>query len=274
MTDAISVVGLSRVYQPRVRGQARTALDTVSLTVRAGETHGLLGPNGAGKTTLVKILATLLAPTSGRASVFGYDVVSHAQDVRRAVGLVLGGDRGHYPSLTAEQNLRYWAAMYGYSGRAAQTRVRDLLERFGLAERAAARVETFSRGMKQRLHLARGLVGDSPVLVLDEPTAGMDPLACQEFREITRQLGGEGRTVLITTHDMAEAQELCDRVTLINEGRLLATEQPAVLAGRLSRFEHVDVTASRMPHGCLPSGCGSPVRATRAVATSSRVART
>jgi ABC-2 type transport system ATP-binding protein len=242
---AVEVVDLCRTFEAREgwrrRRIARTALERFTLRVDQGEVHGLLGPNGAGKTTLVKILSTILLPTSGSAAVFGHDVVVKAQEARRLIGLVLGGERGHYHSLTARQNLRYWAAIYGLSGQQAAVRVTELLDRFGLADRADSRVETFSRGMKQRLHLARGLVGDSPLLVLDEPTVGMDPVAAEAFRDVVRELNAEGRTILLTTHDMAEAEQLCDRVSLINEGRLLATESPRTLGGWIARFERVEV---------------------------------
>src|SRR5262249_57279250 len=135
-----------------------------------------------------------------------------------------GGDRGLYPGPPGRQNLLYWAALYGVPEQRARRRAAELLERVGLDARASARVETYSRGMKQRLHLARGLVADQRVLILDEPTTGMDPVAAHDFRALVESLRGEGRTVLVTTHDMAEAEAICDRVTMIDGGRLLGTE--------------------------------------------------
>jgi len=227
-----------------------TALDGVDLVVPAGEVHGLLGPNGAGKTTLCKILSTVLLPTSGHASVGGHDVVRETADVRRIIGIVFGGERGLYTRLTARQNLEFWAAMYGLRGRTLRRRVDAMLSQIGLAERADDRVEGFSRGMKQRLHLARGLIGDPQVVLLDEPTTGMDPVAAREFRTLVGELRDDGRTVLLTTHDMAEAEAVCDRVTLIDNGRLLATERPAALSSWISTYSRVDardVPAERVP---------------------------
>ena len=237
---AIEVSGLRRVFGGRRKAPQVVALAGVDLSVPVGEVHGLLGPNGAGKTTLCKILSTVLLPTSGRAMVAGHDVVTETASVRRLIGIVFGGERGLYTRLTARQNVAFWAALYGMRGRALRARVDELLERMGLAERAGQRVEGFSRGMKQRLHLARGLVGDPRVVLLDEPTTGMDPVAARDFRTLVTELRAEGRTVLLTTHDMAEAEALCDRVTLIDGGRLLATERPASLTRWLSIYARVE----------------------------------
>jgi ABC-2 type transport system ATP-binding protein len=239
MSDhAVDVHQLCRTY-PRRGAEPRVALDKADLTVVAGEVHGLLGPNGAGKTTLCKVLSTVLTPTSGRVRVAGFDVVREAAAVRRSVGVVFGGDRGLYTRLTARENLMYWSALYLQRRRDARTRIEGLLDRLGLTERADERVETYSRGMKQRLHLARGLVGDPRVLILDEPTTGMDPVAAMEFRRLIAELRVEGRTVLITTHDMAEAEAVCDRVTLVDGGHILGTENPRTIGGWLSAYERV-----------------------------------
>ena len=237
---AVEVNEIGRVFTPRKRDPV-TALDRVSLTIPIGEVHGLLGPNGAGKTTLVKILSTVLLPTSGSARVLGHDVVGEAAAVRPLIGIVFGGERGLYWRLTGRQNLEYWGALYKLSRAEIRVRSEQLIERVGLIERADERVETYSRGMKQRLHLARGLIGDAKVLFLDEPTTGMDPLAAREFRTLIAELRGEGRTILLATHDMAEAEALCDRVTLIDRGAILATESPRTLGRVISRFQRIDV---------------------------------
>ncbi|GAB1644041.1 ABC transporter ATP-binding protein [Krasilnikovia sp. MM14-A1259] len=239
MTPAVETRGLTRTYRVGRTGTA-TALDRLDLVVAPGEVHGLLGPNGAGKTTLCRILSTVLLPTSGTARVCGRDVVADASAVKHSVGIVFGGDKGLYGRLTARQNLTFWAALYGLRGRAGQRRVDALLHRCGLAERAGERVDTFSRGMKQRLHLARGLLAEAPVLVLDEPTAGMDPVAAHDFRALVGELRADGRTVLLTTHDMAEAAALCDRVSLIDQGRLLVTDTPAAVGSLVSRYDRID----------------------------------
>jgi ABC-2 type transport system ATP-binding protein len=238
---AVEIEALTRVFPPAGRNaDPRTALDHIDLTIDEGEVHGLLGPNGAGKTTLCKILSTVLLPTSGRARVAGHDVVTDTARVRPLIGIVFGGERGLYTRLTARQNLRYWAALYRVPNGLAKPRVESLLQRVGLADRADHRVETFSRGMKQRLHLARGLIGDPRVLFLDEPTTGMDPVAAHEFRALVAQQRAEGRTILVTTHDMAEAEAVCDRVTLIDGGKLLRTESPRTIGGWISAHERVD----------------------------------
>ncbi|MEU6312338.1 ABC transporter ATP-binding protein [Streptomyces sp. NPDC047014] len=216
----IEVNDLTRTFRTR-RGREVTALDHVSFDVGQGEVLGLLGPNGAGKTTLSRILTTLLVPTSGTARVSGFDVVGRPREVRRRIGLVLGGDRGLYGRLTARQNLRYWAALQGLDPRAVRRRTEEVLELLGLGARGDDRVETFSRGMVQRVHLARALLGEPDVLVMDEPTNGMDPHAGAGFRELVRTLRGSGTTIVLTTHDMQEAQALCSRVALIDHGRIL-----------------------------------------------------
>jgi ABC-2 type transport system ATP-binding protein len=244
----IVVSALTRRFPGSGRGAPeRLALDRLELEISTGEVHGLLGPNGAGKTTLCKILSTVLLPTSGRATISGYDVVRQARRVRPLIGLVIGGERGLYLRLTARQNLRYWAAMYRVPHAQVAARVEQLLDRVGLAGRADERVETWSRGMKQRLHLARGLVGDPRVLILDEPTTGMDPVAARAFRNLVRDLREEGRALLITTHDMAEAEAVCDRVSLIDGGRLLRTEDPRTIGGWVTAYERVDATGVPEP---------------------------
>jgi ABC-2 type transport system ATP-binding protein len=242
---AVEVDAIVRVFTPRKRPPV-TALDHVSLKIPVGEIHGLLGPNGAGKTTLVKILSTVLLPTGGSARVLGRDVVAETKAVRPLIGIVFGGERGLYTRLTARQNLEYWGALYRLPAAEVKRRANSLLDRVGLTERADQRVEEFSRGMKQRLHLARGLIGEAKVLFLDEPTTGMDPLAAREFRRLVVELKGEGRTILLTTHDMVEAELVCDRVSLIDHGRILATETPRSLGNLISRFQRVDVEGAPM----------------------------
>jgi ABC-2 type transport system ATP-binding protein len=236
---AVETIGLRRTY-PLAGRKERVALDSVDLTIPYGRIHGVLGPNGAGKTTLCKILSTVLLPTAGRALVCGLDVVTQTTPVRRTIGIVFGGERGLYTRLTARQNLHYWAALSNQPRRVARRRSQELLERVGLADRAEVRVETFSRGMKQRLHLARGLIADPKVLFLDEPTVGMDPVAAHAFRDVILDLKAEGRTVLLTTHDMAEAEAVCDQVTLIADGRLLATEDPRTIGEWITTYERIE----------------------------------
>jgi ABC-2 type transport system ATP-binding protein len=243
MPSPVVVQRLRRVFERN--GQERVVLDGIDLVLERWEIHGLLGPNGAGKTTLCKILSTVLLPTSGTAQIVGHDVVSQARAVRQLIGIMFGGERGLYVQLTARQNLLHWSALYNQPRAVGRKRTAELLGRVGLAEYADERVETFSRGMLQRLHLARSLIGDPQVLILDEPTTGMDPVAAREVRNLLSEVRADGRTVLLTTHDMAEAQAICDRVSLIDRGRLLTTEDPAAIGKLLSTYERV--TAERVP---------------------------
>lgn len=248
----VEVRDLTRVYFTGKRRRSKeevVALNGVDLEIAEGEVHGLLGPNGAGKTTLVKILSTVLLPTSGTASVLGFDVVEHTEEVRRRIGLVFGGERGLYLRLTPRRILRYWAALYKLPDDIGAERTERLIDRVGLAEWADRRVETFSRGMKQRLHLARGLIADPPVLFLDEPTTGMDPVSAHDFRDLIGDLRAEGRTVLLTTHDMAEAEAVCDRITLLDRGVILGTKTPATVAEWLGSFERVE--AAQVPEAVV-----------------------
>ena len=237
---AVATEDLRRIYRTRDANPDVVALDGVSIGVEEGEIHGLLGPNGAGKTTLVKVLSTVLLPTSGKASILGHDVVHETKIVRRLIGVVLGGDRGLYWRLTGRENLEYWAALYNVPAGKTRERVTELLEVVGLADRADHLVEGYSRGMKQRLHLARGLVADPLVVFLDEPTTGMDPIASLEFRTFAKDLRSQGKTVLLTTHDMAEAEAVCDRVSLIDRGKILAVETPNSLGKLIAAHERID----------------------------------
>lgn len=241
---SVVVDGLTRTFQAgkgwRPRGAKTVALAGLSLSIEQGEVHGLLGPNGAGKTTLCKILSTVLLPTEGCATVAGYDVVRQAAAVRGVIGIVFGGERGLYSRLTGRQNLSYWSALYKVPDVVAKRRVTELLNRVGITDRADALVETYSRGMKQRLHLARGLLADPRVMLFDEPTIGMDPVAARDFRVLIDELRAEGRTILLTTHDMAEAEAVCDRVTLIDHGSVLATETPRALAEIAARSRWIE----------------------------------
>jgi ABC-2 type transport system ATP-binding protein len=207
----------------------RRALDEVSFEVPPGQICGVLGPNGAGKTTLVRVCTTMLRPESGTVSVAGFDVVGQTAEVRRSIGVVLGGDRGLYPRLTGIENLEYWGSLFRLRRPVAALRARELLELVGLGDRGADRVSTYSRGMKQRLHLARGMVGQPRVLFLDEPTSGLDPIGIHSLHEIVLSLSARGVTILLTTHDMAEAEALCAQVLLIAGGKILLRGAPGEL---------------------------------------------
>ncbi|MDE1821436.1 MAG: ABC transporter ATP-binding protein [Euryarchaeota archaeon] len=231
---AILVQQVRRVYQSRkgflFQEKVRTeALKGVDLEVAPGELFGLLGPNGAGKTTLVKILSTLLLPTSGTAKVLGVDVAKEPRRLRPRIGLVLGGERGLYNRISARENLRYFADLYGVpAGRQAE-RIRSVLDTVGLAEAADRRVEEFSRGMKQKLHLARGILHEPELLFLDEPTIGLDPKSARDMRQLIREQVAGGVTVLLTSHYMFEAEELCHRIAVLSKGKIVARDTVAGL---------------------------------------------
>ncbi len=242
----IEVRDLRRSYVSRSgwrRGGGREveAVRGISFDVEGGETFGLLGPNGAGKTTTIKMLITLLIPTGGSARVLGHDVVAEPREVRRRIGYVLGGDKGLYERLSALDNLRYFSELYGVPPREQRARIGELLELVGLAGRENERVEGYSRGMRQRLHIARGLLHRPEVLFLDEPSIGIDPVGARELRETVAGLAREGTTVLLTTHYMFEADELCDRIAVIAGGELVAQGTPAELKSRVADGHVVEV---------------------------------
>jgi len=229
ITSPVYVDNLSKSYQVRERkGLFRSekrqveALRGVSLEVRPGEIFGLLGPNGAGKTTLIKIITTLLLPTGGEAWVNGFHVVREEDKVRASVGCMLMGERGLYWKLTGRENLEYFGALYHLLPAARRRRTGEIIALLALEEIADRTVETYSSGQKMKLAFGKALVNDAPLLVLDEPTNTLDVPSASELRAIVRRLNGEGRTVIYTTHIMIEAETLCDRVAIIDQGQLLA----------------------------------------------------
>lgn len=205
------------------------ALDGISFSIKTGELFGLIGPNGAGKTTTIKILTTLLTPTSGTARVLGMDVTKDVYEIRRRIGIVYGGERGLYNRVSAMDNLRYFADLYGVQPDVAAKRIPQLLELVGLRERAVEKVEKYSRGMKQRLHVAKALVHDPEMLFLDEPTIGLDPAGARDIRRMVRDMRDQGKTILLTTHYMFEAEELCERIGVISKGKIVALDTPSAL---------------------------------------------
>jgi ABC-2 type transport system ATP-binding protein len=235
----VEAVNLRRTYRTTTGAVRRRALDVeavrgVSFEIGEGELFGLLGPNGAGKTTTIKMLITLLIPTSGTARVLGHDVVEDANWVRARIGYVFGGDRGLYERLSALDNLRYFAELYGVEPRRQRQRIGELLELVGLKGREQERVEGYSRGMRQRLHIARGLLHDPPVVFLDEPTIGVDPVGARELRATIASLTAAGKTVLLTTHYMFEADQLCDRIAVIARGEIVGEGTPRELKERVT----------------------------------------
>ncbi|QPL04827.1 MULTISPECIES: ABC transporter ATP-binding protein [Actinomyces] len=197
------------------------AVDDLSLSVDPGQVHALLGPNGAGKTTTVRMCATLLAPTAGQIRVDGIDAVRRPEAARARLGLVLGGELGVYPRASARDNLLFFADLQGLDQRRRQQAVDTVLERMGLADVATRKAGAFSRGMLQRLHLARALLGSPPLLLLDEPTTGLDPDVAPQVRDMIRELAMDGTGVLLTSHSMPEVEELADTISVIGAGRIV-----------------------------------------------------
>jgi ABC-2 type transport system ATP-binding protein len=223
----ISVKNLRRDYETTlgiIKREKKVvhAINDISFEVEKGEIFGLLGPNGAGKTSTIKILTTLLAPTSGEATVLGHKCFGEEKELRKKINFIFGGERSLYWRLSAYDNLSYFCDLYQIPEKIKKTRIAELLEMVELSDRAHYRVETFSKGMKQRLQIARGLVNNPEVLFLDEPTIGLDPVGAKTLREIIKHLSGQGKTILLTTHYMQEADELCDRIAIINKGELYA----------------------------------------------------
>jgi ABC-2 type transport system ATP-binding protein len=243
---AIEAHELRRTYRThtgtiRRKSKEIEAVRGVSFAIEQGELFGLLGPNGAGKTTTIKMLITLLLPTAGSARVLGLDVVKDAREVRKRIGYVFGGERGVYERLSGYDNLRYFAELYGVPPATQKQRIDELLELVGLKGREHERAEGYSRGMKQRLHVARGLLHDPEVLFLDEPTIGLDPVGARELRSTIATLTAAGKTILLTTHYMFEADALCDRIAVISKGEIVAEGTPGDLKRGVEQGSVVEV---------------------------------
>jgi len=214
-----------------------TAVNGVDLQIERGEIFGLLGPNGAGKSTTIRMLCTLLEPTRGTAHVNGFDIVKQANDVRRSLGTLLAGERSIYWKLSGRENLEYFAALYHIPVTIARQRVEELIERMELKERANELVEKYSTGMRQRVAIAKALLARPPILLLDEPTLGLDPQAARRLRELIAELKQEGHTILLTTHYMEEADQLSDRIGIIDQGKIIALDTPEGLKRRIDQKE-------------------------------------
>ena len=224
MEKIIRVNNLTRIYKSKLsmtKWKDHRALNGISFDVNRGEIFGILGPNGAGKTTTIKVLTTLLAPTSGSVQIFGYNCFGEEKYIRNRINFIFGGERGLYWRLSTEENMKYFGDLYRIPDEELKQRIPYLINLVGLAGREKEKVENYSKGMKQRLQIARSLINKPEVLFLDEPTIGLDPVGARELRSIILKLKSIGTTVILTTHYMYEADELCDRIALINKGEVI-----------------------------------------------------
>ncbi len=254
--NTIEVKELRRIYKTTIgvirrKTKEIVAVDGITFDVNRGELFGLLGPNGAGKTTMIKMLTTLLIPTGGTAKILGYDVVNQANEIRSRIGFIFGGERGLYWRLSGIDNLRYFASLYHVDPDITMKRIPQLLELVGLSDRGDEKVEGYSRGMKQRLHIARTLLHDPEILFLDEPTMGLDPVGGREIRQVIRDLQSEKKTILLTTHYMFEADALCERVAVIDQGRIVALNTPEALKQVVSDLSVIEIEVFGVPEEVL-----------------------
>ncbi len=217
------------------------AVDGISFEVKKGEIFGLLGQNGAGKTTIIKMLITLLAPTSGTCKVLGYNAYGEEKKFRDKINFIFGGEMGVYRRLSARDNLRYFANLYYMDKDKADKQIEKLLELVDLKDKADVLVETFSKGMVQRLQIARGLINDPEIIFMDEPTIGLDPFGAKMLRDIIRKLKADGKTIMLTTHYLYETDELCDRIAIINNGHLVALGTPRELRNIISGMNSIEL---------------------------------
>lgn len=251
MSSVIEVKDLKREYVStkgwvRRKQEIVKAVDGIAFDVQEGEIFGLLGQNGAGKTTTIKMLITLLAPTSGVCKVLGADTFGQEKEIRNRINFIFGGEMGVYRRLSARDNLRYFSNLYHIDSAVAEKHICELLELVGLTDKADLLVETYSKGMIQRLQIARGLVNDPEIIFMDEPTVGLDPLGARMLREIIRKLKRQGKTVMLTTHYMFEADELCDRIAIINKGHLVALGTPKELKCSVHGLSTMEISVGKI----------------------------
>lgn len=247
MKNIISIKNLTRVYNIKEgllkqEKKVVNAVNDVSFEVKKGEIFGLLGPNGAGKTTIIKVMTTLLAPSSGEVKILGYDSFGEERYIRPRINFIFGGERSLYWRLSAKDNLQFFCDQY-LVPKSKQSQIIDtLLDRVGLLEEKNRKVENFSKGMKQRLQIARSLINDPEIIFLDEPSIGLDPVGSRDLKKIVRQLSDSGKTVVLTTHYMPEADELCDRIAIIDKGKLVEVESTKNLKEKYSAIYGKDLS--------------------------------
>lgn len=242
MENIIEVKGVSRFY--KLKEGSKYALEDISFNVKKGEVFGLLGPNGAGKTTTIKILTTLLLPSAGEARVLGYDVVSESHKIRDKINFVYGGEKGVYGRLTAKEYMHYFCTLYKIKNKDQAPLIKDLLDMVQLQEAENQKIYTFSKGMIQRLHIARCMINNPELLFLDEPTIGLDPLGAKLLRDLVKELASKGITIILTTHYMHEADELCDRIAFIKGGKISMIGDPDFIKRSCNHLNLYEATMS------------------------------
>jgi ABC-2 type transport system ATP-binding protein len=238
-------VGIIEVRELKKVFNGNTAVDGVSFSVEAGEVFGLLGPNGAGKSTLISMISCLLDPTSGDALIDGHSVIKEPMEVKKILG-VIPQEIALYPTLTARENLHFWSKMYGLSSQDAKKRADDVLKIAGLSDRADEKIETYSGGMKRRINIAAGLLHKPKVLLMDEPTVGIDPQSRNHILETVKSLNKSGLTVLYTSHYMEEVEFLCDRIAIVDQGKVMASGTQEELKKIVGQKDIVRIKASGM----------------------------
>jgi ABC-2 type transport system ATP-binding protein len=250
--NPVEVQSLSKAFETKEGPMLRkvpkrvVAVDQISFSVPKGEIFGLLGPNGAGKTTTIKMLCTLITPTSGDAFVNGFSIAKDQQRVRENLGVMLTGERTLYWKLTGRENLEYFAALYHLDPSYGKKRIQELLDLVGLKEREDMLVENYSTGMRIRLSFVKALLNDAPVLLFDEPTASLDPQSSRLIRDVIRRLRDEGHAIIITTHNMEEADQLSDRVAIIDHGRIVRLGPPSELKEKVKENDIIEIEARNL----------------------------
>ena len=262
MRAAISINNLTKRF-PRTSGyrdllpfrkkQWITAVENVSLDINEGEFFGLLGPNGAGKTTLIKLLCSLVLPTSGTARVFGHDILEEEQAVKKLVGLVSSEERSFYWRLTGRENLQFYASLYHIAHEKTGGRIDELLSLVGLSENGDIRFQNYSTGMRQKLAIARGLLSEPKILFVDEPTRSLDPVSARAVRSFLKEkVVGEKKTVILATHNLNEAEQLCDRLVIMNHGKVSALGSVKELRSLFQKKEKCELQVRNFSEAIMP----------------------
>ncbi|MBE5902423.1 MAG: ABC transporter ATP-binding protein [Lachnospiraceae bacterium] len=247
MEKIIEVTHLKRDYST-MRGTFKKYKETIhavkdiSFSVNKGEIFGFLGQNGAGKTTTIKVLTTLLAPTAGSCKVMGYDTFGQEKQIRKRINFIFGGEMGVYRRLSARDNLRYFGNLYLIDKKVQEERIDRILRLVDLTDSADNLAETYSKGMIQRLQIARGLMNDPEILFMDEPTVGLDPLGARMLRDIILKLKSNDKTVFLTTHYLPEAEELCDHLVILKKGEIVASGTPKEIIGDAANLEEAYIS--------------------------------